>query len=79
MLFLDEVDERPYRLHRMLMQLRLSGRLRRAAAIVFGELPGCDEPGGKVTARDVVRDVHATISGPGAVRFSVRPFDDADS
>ena len=56
-LFLDEVNERPYRLHRMLMQLRLSGRLQRAAAVIFGQLPGCDEPGGKVTARDVIRDV----------------------
>jgi muramoyltetrapeptide carboxypeptidase len=63
-LFLEEVNERPYRLHRMLMQLRLSGRLRRAAAIVFGEMPGCDEPGGKVTARDVARDFIEHFSGP---------------
>ena len=56
-LFLDEVNERPFRLHRMLMQLRLSGRLQRAAAVIFGQLPGCDEPGGKVTARDVIKDV----------------------
>ncbi len=63
-LFLDEVNERPYRLHRMLMQLRLSGRLERAAAIVFGELPGCDEPGGKVTAKDAIRDVLQGFGGP---------------
>jgi muramoyltetrapeptide carboxypeptidase len=63
-LFLEEVNERPYRLHRMLTQLRLSGRLRRAAAIVFGEMPGCDEPGGKVTARDVVRDFIEDFRGP---------------
>jgi len=56
-LFLDEVNERPYKLHRMLTQLRLSGRLQRAAAVIFGQLPGCDEPGGKVTARDVIKDV----------------------
>ena len=63
-LFLEEINERPYRLHRMLMQLRLSGRLRRAAAIVFGEMPGCDEPGGKVTARDVARDFINDFRGP---------------
>ena len=63
-LFLEEINERPYRLHRMLMQLRLSGRLRRASAIVFGEMPGCDEPGGKVTARDVARDFTGDFSGP---------------
>jgi muramoyltetrapeptide carboxypeptidase len=63
-LFLDDVGERPYRLHRMLTQLRLSGRLATAAAIVFGQMPRCDEPGGGVTARDVVRDSVAGFSGP---------------
>jgi len=48
----------------MLTQLRLSGRLRRAAAIVFGEMPECDEPGGKVTARDVARDFIEDFGGP---------------
>jgi muramoyltetrapeptide carboxypeptidase len=68
-LFLDEVNERPYRLHRMLMQLRLSGRLSRAAAVVFGELPGCDEPGGRVTAREIVADVLADFPGPVLIGF----------
>ena len=63
-LFLEEVNERPYRLHRMLTQLRLSGRLRRAAALVFGEMPGCDEPGGKVTARDVAGEFAEGFNGP---------------
>jgi muramoyltetrapeptide carboxypeptidase len=63
-LFLDEIGERPYRLHRMLTQLRLSGRLASASAVVFGQLPRCDEPGGTVTARDVVRDVLEGFPGP---------------
>jgi muramoyltetrapeptide carboxypeptidase len=63
-LFLDDVGERPYRLDRMLMQLRLSGILGRASAIVFNELPGCDEPGGVPTARDVVRSVLEGFPGP---------------
>jgi muramoyltetrapeptide carboxypeptidase len=63
-LFLDEVAERPYRIHRMLTQLKLSGRMARAAAIVFGQLPRCDEPGGKVTARDTVREAIAGFRGP---------------
>jgi muramoyltetrapeptide carboxypeptidase len=53
-LFLEDVSERPYRLHRMLTQLRLSGILGRAASVVFGEMRGCDEPGGRPTSRDVV-------------------------
>jgi muramoyltetrapeptide carboxypeptidase len=63
-LFIDEVAERPYRLRRMLTQLRLSGRLAAAAAIVFGQLPGCDEPGGAVTARQVIADLLADFPGP---------------
>ena len=47
-LFFDEVNERPYRLDRMLTQLVQAGIIGRAAAIVFNELPGCDEPGGEV-------------------------------
>jgi muramoyltetrapeptide carboxypeptidase len=63
-LFLDEVGERPYRLHRMLTQLRLSGRLASASAVVFGQWPRCDEPGGTVTARAVIKDVLDGFPGP---------------
>jgi muramoyltetrapeptide carboxypeptidase len=63
-LFLDEVAERPYRLDRMLTQLYLSGILSRASALVFGELPRCDEPGGQPTAREVVEDLTSGFSGP---------------
>lgn len=62
-LFLDEVNERPYRLHRMLTQLAQAGRLSRAAAIIFGQLPGCDEPGGAVNAIDAIRDALVTNAG----------------
>ena len=68
-LFLDEVGERPYRLHRMLTQLRSSGRMAAASAIVFGQLPRCDEPGGKIRARDVVRDSVIGFAGPVLVGF----------
>jgi len=68
-LFLDEVAERPYRIHRMLTQWRLAGRLREAAAIVFGQLPRCDEPGGAVTARAVIQDCLADFPGPVLLGF----------
>lgn len=64
-LFIDEVGERPYRLDRMLTQLRLSGWLAKASAVVFGELPRCDEPGDEaVTARAVVARVLQDFPGP---------------
>ena len=63
-LFLEEVNERPFRLDRMLTQLRLSGVLGRARALVFGEMRGCDEPGGTVTARAVIARMTTDVPGP---------------
>lgn len=68
-LFLDEVNERPYRLDRMLVQLRLAGVLARTAAIVFGELPGCDEPGGEITARAAITEALGSFEGPVLIGF----------
>ncbi len=63
-LFFEEVGERPYRLDRMVTQLRQTGLLARASAIVIGELNGCDEPGGRPTGRSVMADVLADFPGP---------------
>jgi muramoyltetrapeptide carboxypeptidase len=63
-LLLEEVNERPYRLDRMLMQLRLSGILSRARALVFAEMRGCDEASGEVTALDVIRTFARDFEGP---------------
>ncbi len=63
-LFFDEVNERPYRLDRLLTQLVQAGIVGRAAAIVFNELPGCDEPGGEVRGADAVRRVLDGFTGP---------------
>jgi len=68
-LFLDEVGERPYRLDRMVTQLRQAGLLARASAVVIGELPNCDEPGGTPTARAVVADLFADFPGPVVIGF----------
>jgi muramoyltetrapeptide carboxypeptidase len=63
-LLIDEVGERPYRIRRMLTQLAQAGVLGRVSAVVFGQLPGCDEPGGELTARAVVADWFRTFPGP---------------
>lgn len=63
-LFLEDVAERPYRLDRMLVQLQLAGILRRASALVFGEMRDCDEPGGEPTARGAIADVLRDFPGP---------------
>jgi len=68
-LFFDEVGERPYRLDRMVTQLKQSGLLVRASAIVIGELPRCDEPGGDLTARAVMSDLFSDFPGPVVIGF----------
>ena len=68
-LFLDEIGERPYRIDRMLTQLKFAGILSRASAIVCNEMPKCDEPGGAVTVIDAVRS--ALDGFPGPVLFGV--------
>lgn len=40
-LFIEDVDEEPYRIDRMLTQLRLAGKLDSAAGIIIGECQDC--------------------------------------
>src|SRR5436190_9317314 len=68
-LFLDEVAERPYRLDRMVTQLKQTGLLARASAVVIGELPKCDEPSGDPTARAVMAELLAHFPGPVLIGF----------
>jgi muramoyltetrapeptide carboxypeptidase len=68
-LFLEEVGERPYRLDRMIIQLRQTGLLGRASGVIFGELPRCDEPSGQPTARGVVAELFAESPIPVIVGF----------
>jgi muramoyltetrapeptide carboxypeptidase len=63
-LFLEDVNERPYRIDRLLTQLRLAGVLGRARALVFGEMRGCEEAGGTLTAREVISSFAADFRGP---------------
>jgi muramoyltetrapeptide carboxypeptidase len=64
MLFLEDVNERPYRLHRLLMQLKLAGVLSSAGGFIFGEMRGCDDPDGRATAGAVIEQFAADCPGP---------------
>lgn len=70
-LLLEDVNERPYRLDRLWTQLRLAGILQRACAVVFGDFPGCDEPGGELTAREVLSDLTRDFPGPVLFGFPI--------
>ncbi len=40
-LLIEDVNEKPYRIDRMLFQLRSAGKFSRIKAAVFGQMPGC--------------------------------------
>ena len=45
LLFIEDRAERPYRIDRMLMQLKLAGKLDDVKGIIFGEMIDCNEAG----------------------------------
>ena len=51
-LFLEDIDEAPYRIDRLITQLRLSGRLAGVAAIVLGGFTDCDDRVSQVLSPD---------------------------
>jgi muramoyltetrapeptide carboxypeptidase len=63
-LFLEDAGERPFRLDRMVTQLRLAGVLDRASAIVLGEFVDCDEPRGEPSAKGVLANLLQDFDGP---------------
>ena len=62
-LFLEDVHEWPYRLDRLLTQLRQSGKLDRVAGVVFGTMAACRTLDG-VSAVEVIRDAFAGAPYP---------------
>lgn len=62
-LFLEDVHEWPYRLDRLLTQLRQAGRLDHVAGVVFGTMATCRSDGG-TSPLDVVRDFFADAPYP---------------
>jgi muramoyltetrapeptide carboxypeptidase len=70
-IFLEDVDERPFRLERALLQLRASGAFSTARGIVFGDMQGCNPPhGAEYTLQDVILDALKGIDVPIAIGLS---------
>lgn len=68
-LFLEDIGERPYRIHRLLTQAEQAGIFAKALGIVFGEFPNCDEPGGDPAIKDVVHEFMKDFGGPVLFNF----------
>jgi muramoyltetrapeptide carboxypeptidase len=65
LLFLEDVNEKPYRIDRMLTQLRQAGALDGIAGVVFGEMAGCTAgENERVTVRDVIGEAFAGAPYP---------------
>src|SRR5579871_149832 len=64
-LFLEDIGTKPYQIDRMLVQMRLAGKLERVRGIVFGEMADCRQPAGQdYTLQEVVVRVLKDIKGP---------------
>ena len=64
-LFLEDLNTRPYQVDRMLMQLREAGKLSQVAGIVFGEMLDCVQgPNQDYTLREVVLRVIGDLGVP---------------
>jgi len=58
-LMIEDIEEQPYRVDRMLTQLRLSGKLSDAAGIVLGQFTDCvpKEPENSLTLDEVIEQI----------------------
>jgi muramoyltetrapeptide carboxypeptidase len=71
LLFIEDVDEPPYRLERMLVQLRESGAFASVVGIVFGDMKGCSPPiAGDYALEDVILDALDGLDVPIALGLS---------
>jgi muramoyltetrapeptide carboxypeptidase len=67
-LFLEDIGVKPYQVERMLLQLRLAGKLDSVHGIVFGPMMDCTQPGAADDLLDaVLLRVLADFSGPIAI------------
>jgi len=64
-LFIEDIAEKPFRIDRMLMQLRLAGKLEQVRGFVFGEMLDCLPPKGETyTLQQVIMRVLAPYNVP---------------
>ena len=65
LLFLEDLAAKPYQIDRMLMHLKLAGKLRDVKGIIFGEMLECVQPGGQAyTLQQIVLRVLGDLRVP---------------
>ena len=64
-LFIEDIGEKPFRVDRMLMQLRIADKLEKVRGFVFGEMLDCLPPKGEIyTLQQVILRVLASYDVP---------------
>jgi muramoyltetrapeptide carboxypeptidase len=63
-LLLEDRGEAPYRIDRMITQLRLAGKLDEVAGILIGRFTDCEPEEGGYSSEDVLRDLFARLGVP---------------
>ena len=64
-LFIEDIGEKPFRIDRMLMQLRIADKLEKVRGFVFGEMLDCLPPKGEIyTLQQVILRVLASYDVP---------------
>jgi len=59
-LLLEDINEAPYRIDRMLMQLKAASKFKNAKGVIFGRMPGCQSsPQSSYVLEEVISDVMA--------------------
>jgi len=63
-LLLEDIDEKPYRVDRMLFHLKRAGKFRGVKAVAFGEMVGCAKSSPAEELRGVIEDALAGLDIP---------------
>lgn len=64
-LLLEDIDEAPYRIDRMLTQLKAASKFKNAKGVIFGKMPGCQPPShSSYILEDVIGDLLADQAVP---------------
>lgn len=70
LLFIEDIGAKPYQIDRMLMQLKLAGKLEGVRGILFGEMLECAQPGREdYSLQDVVGPIVEDLGVPVAYGF----------
>ncbi|HUS18070.1 MAG TPA: LD-carboxypeptidase [Terriglobales bacterium] len=70
-LFIEDINAKPYQIDRMLMQLKQAGKFKAVRGFIFGEMVGCIQPNGQdYSLGDVILSVLGELKVP--IAFGLR-------